>query len=110
MEKLDTETERKIQELQILEQSLQNLLMQKQAFQLELNETDNALKEIKKTKEDVFKVIGQVMIKADKAEIEKELAQRAEIIRIRLTSIERQEQELSKKAEKLKKEVLEKIK
>ena len=41
--KIDAETGKKIQELQILEQNLQNLLMQKQAFQIELNEIENAL-------------------------------------------------------------------
>jgi len=45
---LDIETQKKIQELQILEHNLQNLMMQKQAFQLELNETVNALEEVKK--------------------------------------------------------------
>ena len=34
-----------IEELQLIEQSLQNLLMQKQMFQMELVETTNALEE-----------------------------------------------------------------
>ena len=48
MPELDKQTEAQIQELQVLEQNLQNILMQKQAFQLELAEVENALKEIKK--------------------------------------------------------------
>ena len=59
--------ENKLQEMQILEQSLQNLLMQKQAFQMELAETQSALKEIEKSGDEVFKVIGQLMIKTEKA-------------------------------------------
>ena len=39
--------ESKMQELQLLEQSLQNTLMQKQAFQMELSETQAALGELK---------------------------------------------------------------
>ena len=38
----------KIQEMQMLEQTLQNLLMQKQAFQMEFTETESALKEVEK--------------------------------------------------------------
>ncbi|MCK4501265.1 prefoldin subunit [Candidatus Babeliales bacterium] len=63
----------KIQEMQILEQNLQNLLMQKQAFQMELSETVSALKEIEKSSEDVYKVIGQLMIKVSKDKIKEEL-------------------------------------
>ena len=36
----------KIQEMQMLEQNLQNLLLQKQAFQMELSETESALQAI----------------------------------------------------------------
>ena len=63
---VDSETSKRIQELQILEQNLQNLLMQKQAFQVELNEANNALGEVDKTEDEVYKVLGNVMIKTDK--------------------------------------------
>ncbi len=56
---------KKLQEMQMLEQNLQNLLMQKQAFEIELSETIAALKEVESSKEQVFKVIGQLMIQAD---------------------------------------------
>ncbi len=72
MEKISQETQEKIQQLQIFEQNLQNLLLQKQAFQLELNETEHALKEVEKTRQDIYKLIGQVMLKTSKTEIEKE--------------------------------------
>ena len=55
--------ERKLEEIQILEQNLQNILIQKQAFQMELSETLEALKELGKSKGDSYKIIGQFMIK-----------------------------------------------
>lgn len=110
MAKLDEDTTKKIQELQILEQSLQNLSLQKQAFQLEFNETENALKELKKTKDDVYKLTGQIMLKADKKELEKELMQKKEILRLRTSSLEKQEQEIAKRIEELKKQVTSKLK
>ena len=50
--KISPETTKKIQELQILEQSLQTVLLQKQAFQMELNETSLALEELKTAEKD----------------------------------------------------------
>ena len=70
MADVDKETEKNIQELQILEQNLQSIMMQKQAFQLELSEVENALEELKKSGDEVYKIVGQVMIKAKKAKQE----------------------------------------
>lgn len=110
MKKIDQETQEKIQQLQIFEQSLQNLLLQKQAFQIELSETENALKEIEKTKDDVYKLIGQVMIKASKQEIEKEFKQKKDILNLRVKSIDKQETQIRGELEKLREEVIKKIK
>jgi prefoldin beta subunit len=107
---LDEKTQEKIKELQAFEQNLQNLLMQKQAFQMELSETENALSEITKTKDDVYKMIGQVMIKTDKKKTTDELKKKQELISLRLKSIETQEEELGKQAEELREEVMKKIK
>ena len=108
--KIDEQTQQKIQEIQILEQNMQGLLMQKQAFQLELNETENALKEIKESKEDVFKLIGQIMIKTDKKKLEEELTRKKELLTLRLNSIEKQEKEFSEHLEELRKEIMKSIK
>lgn len=110
MKKIDQETQEKIQQLQIFEQSLQNLLLQKQAFQIELSETENALKEVEKTKDDVYKLIGQVMIKASKQEIEKEFKQKKDILNLRVKSIDKQETQIRGELEKLREEVMKKIK
>lgn len=77
---------------------------------MELTETENALSEISKTKDDVFKIVGQIMIKADKEEMKKELEKKQEIISLRLKSIEKQENEFTKELEKIREEVMKKIK
>lgn len=110
MEKISKETQEKIQQLQIFEQNLQNLLLQKQAFQFESNETENALEEVRKTKEDIYKLIGQVMLKASKQDIEKELSQKKDILNLRIKTIERQETRLKEETEKLREDVLKKLK
>ena len=107
---IDEKTQNKIQEVQILEQNLHNLLLQKQAFQMELNETENASSEIEKTKEDVFKMISNIMIKTDKSKLKEELNRKKDLLNLRLKSIDSQENEFSKQLEDLRKEIMKKFK
>ncbi len=95
----------KIQEMQFLEQNFQNLVLQKQAFQMELSETNSALKELEKAGEDVFKIIGQLMIKADKSKTKKELENKKKTLDLRVKAIEKQETTLADRLEKLREEV-----
>jgi len=108
--KIDKETQEKLQELQIIEQNLQNFSLQKQAFQLELNETESALEETKKAPDELYKIVGQIMIKGKKEEILKELDEKKNVLFLRLKSIEKQENLLKERADKLKQEIEEKFK
>ncbi len=110
IDQLSEKTQRQIQELQSYEQIFQNLMMQKQAFQIELNETELAISELAKTNEDVYKLIGSIMIKASKKETEAELKKKKELIDLRLKTIEKQEEELGSETEKLRKEIMEELK
>ena len=98
--------DQKLQEMQILEQSLQNILMQKQVFQLELSEASSALKEVKKSKSEVYKIIGQLMIKKDSKEIEEELKNKEKLLALRLDHLDKQESSITEKANKLKEEIM----
>jgi prefoldin beta subunit len=103
--KIDEETGKKIQELQILEQNMQSLLMQKQAIQIELNEIENALMELKKSDDEVYKIVGGIMIRSNKAALTLELEEKKKIFGIRISSIEKQEKIFDEKAEKFKEEI-----
>jgi prefoldin beta subunit len=96
----------KIQEMQMLEQNLQNLLLQKQAFQMELSETQSALKEIENSDDEVFKVIGQLMIKTDKSKIKEELSNKEKILDLRMKTIEKQENSFMEKLNTARDELL----
>ena len=76
----------KIQEMQILEQRLQNILVQKQSFQMEFSETEGALEEIEKS-EDVFKIVGNIMLKSDKNSGKAELADKTALLDMRIKSL-----------------------
>jgi len=96
----------KIQQFQTLEQNLQNLLLQKQNTQIEFSEIKSALNEIEKTEEDVFKIIGQLMIKTDKSKMKQELIDKEKVLEMRLESFEKQEENLNKKMEELRQDLL----
>ena len=96
----------KIQEMQSLEQNLQNRLMQKQSFQIELSETQSALNEIENSNEEVYKVIGQIMIKSEKEKLKSELQNKERFLDMRIKSIENQENSLSEKLDSLRNEVM----
>jgi prefoldin beta subunit len=107
---LDEDTQRQIQEIQIMEQNLQQLLMQKQAFNMELNETDFALEELKNSEGEVFKLVGgQVILKTTKEKLEKELLHKKELIELRLKNIEKQEEDFSKHVNSLRDDIIKKF-
>ncbi len=93
------------QELSILENNLQHLLMQRQALEAQLGEINTALIEVSKSKGDIYHVTGQVMLKASKEEITKELESKKKIIDSRLLAVDKQEKLLDFKAQELQKEV-----
>jgi prefoldin beta subunit len=98
--------DKKLQEMQIVEQNLQNIIIQKQAFQMELNEIDSASRELEKSKGEVYKIVGQLMISKEKGEIKNELKEKEKIISSRINALDKQEEIFSEKAEKLRKEFL----
>lgn len=102
---IDKQTEKLMHEMQILEQNLQQVLMEKQNLELDLNESSNALEEVKKTKDEVYQVLGNVMLKAKKEEITKSLEEKNKLSELRIKSIENQEKNLQAKMDSLRNEI-----
>ncbi len=102
-------SQEKIQEMQFLEQNLQSLMMQKQAFQMELSETKAALKELENSGDEVFKLVGQLMIKTDKTKMKEELINKEKLLEKSSERLQDQEIPLIKKVEDLRKELMEAV-
>jgi prefoldin beta subunit len=98
-----------LKELQMIEQNIQQLLLQKQQFQSQMMEVESALGELK-TSETAYKIIGNIMVKSNKDDLLKDLQGKKEMLDIRLKSIEKQESRLREKAQTLQTEVLGKMK
>lgn len=104
-----TEQDDKIGRMQMIEQNIQSLLMQKQQFQSQLVETNSALEELEKS-EKTYKIIGNIMVLSKKEDLKNDLASKKEMAELRIRSIEKQEGELRDKVKELQEEVLKKMK
>lgn len=99
----------KIQQMQIIEHNMSNLSAQKQQFQNQVFEVDNALKELNSSKQ-TFKIVGNIMIESSKEDLEAELKERKELSELRVQTFEKQEKKLQEQAKKLQEEVLAEMK
>ena len=103
------DTQEKIVQLQNLEQNINNLIAQKQQFQSQNMEIENALSQIDTT-EKVFRIIGSIMVASPKEKVKKDLEEKKEIAELRLKTIDKQEDKLRAKAALLQEEVLKDMK
>jgi len=103
------ETEQKIGQLQMFEQSLQNFLGQKQQFQVQLVEVESALSELDST-DKAYKIVGNIMVESDKSELKSDLQSKKEMLELRIKTMEKQESQVREKASQLQSEILKKIK
>lgn len=108
--KMNKETEQSIAQLQMLEQNMQTTMMQKQSFQAQLLEIENALKELEESKKEVFKIVGSLMIEGNKEDLKKDLSNKKELFELRVSNLEKQEKKIKEKAEQLQTEVMKQIK
>ena len=106
---MEKDTENKIGQLQLMEQSMQTFLMQKQQLQAQLIEIESALKEIKDT-EITYKIIGNIMVKTSKEELEKDLNSKKDAVELRIKTLEKQEGKIKEKSKSLQEEVMKKLK
>jgi len=90
------------QEYLALQQQLRNVLIQKEALKIQVAEIESALEELEKSKEEnVYKVVGNVMIKKQKKEVEKELNEMKEDCELKISSLENLEKDLIGRIKKI---------
>lgn len=99
----------KINQLQLLQQNMQHLLLQKQQLQNTVMELDSALQEIRSS-EKCYKILGHIMISSSKDSIVKELTEKKDMNDLRLKNYLSQEEKLKRSIEDLQKEVVKEMK
>ncbi len=107
---LDQDTQAKIQELQMMEQTFQQLAMQKNAFNMEASETEHVINEVEKAEGEIMRIVsGQVAIKSTKEKVLEEMNKKKELIDVRMKQMEKQEKEFNERVEALREEIMKKI-
>lgn len=91
------ELENLLGQLQMQNQQLQTLILQKQALMVQEKEIDNALEEIEKSGDDVYRTVGPILVKTQKNAITKELQETKEEVALKLKAIQTQEKRLKER-------------
>jgi prefoldin beta subunit len=96
---LPPQVQERLQRLQNLQNTLQQLLVQKQRVEMEMVESDKALETLKNvtSSSKVFKSVGAVLVERPKDEVVKELNERKEFLEMRVKIIIKQEDKTREK-------------
>ncbi|MEM3874506.1 MAG: prefoldin subunit beta [Candidatus Bathyarchaeia archaeon] len=101
--KLPPQVQERLLRLQQLQQTLQSVLAQKQQVELELTEIEQALSELQKVADDavIYKAIGSLLVKTDKAKVTADLNERKELLNMRASVLGKQEERLRSQMKEL---------
>ena len=97
--------------LQQTQQQLQMLMLQKQNLQSKFLELENAITEIDGiTKEDVYEIVGNIMVKRDKDFLRNNLVEKKETLSLHQNSVDKQIDKLTDMANKLQEKIMSSMK
>jgi len=96
LSKLPPNVQERLLRLQQLQQTLQTILAQKQQVEMEKTEVDQTLAELAKTTDEsvIYKAVGSLLVKAEKAKVSEELTERKSLLDTRSTVMNRQEERI----------------
>lgn len=105
VDQLPSDTRERLMRFQQLQNTLQTLVVQRQRLELELNETERALKALEsvETEKRIFKSVGALLVEKDKDTVVKELSDKKELLEIRVKSMASQEDKSRKRVLELQK-------
>ncbi|MBS3815314.1 MAG: prefoldin subunit beta [Hadesarchaea archaeon] len=103
MENLPSNVQHQISQFQQTQQRAQALANQKRQLEVNLKETEQALEELKKLDEDstIYKSVGGIMAETDSADAKDELEDKKETLNLRVKTVERQQERINDKLEKM---------
>ncbi|WP_258084613.1 prefoldin subunit beta [Thermococcus thermotolerans] len=103
MQNIPPQVQAMLGQLENYQGQLQLVIQQKQKVQLELTEAKKALEELEKVDDGtvIYKTVGTLIVKTDKAKAIEELKEKVETLEVRLNALERQEKKLNEKLKEL---------
>ena len=101
-----------IAKMQQSQQNLQSILAQKQQVEMENTESDRALEELQKAKDDdhVFKYAGSILLKSDRKTLIEELEEKKELSKTKVTVLQKQEDRLKSSLQEQEKKIQDMLK
>ena len=92
MEKLSPQIRHQLAQYQQAQQQAQMLMNQRQQLEMLLRETERAHEELSKLPDDnvVYKSVGTILVKSNKVDLQKNLAEQKETLDLRVKTLERQ--------------------
>ena len=94
--RLPPQVQERLLRLQQLQQTLQSVMAQKQQVDMEQTEVEQTLSELQKAADEavIYKAIGSLLVKSEKAKVTTDLVERKELLTTRSTVLSRQEERL----------------
>jgi prefoldin beta subunit len=110
-EQIPPQVQNQLVRFQEQQEQYKALILRKQQFEMEAKEVEKALQESKNLADDavIYKSVGILLFRSDKAKIVAELTEKKEELDIRVKTIERQEQRLKQQLEDLRKLIMEQV-
>ena len=101
-----------IAKMQQSQQNLPSILAQKQQVEMENTESDRALEELQKAKDDdhVFKYAGSIFLKSDRKTLIEELEEKKELSKTKVTVLQKQEDRLKSSLQEQEKKIQDMLK
>ena len=93
---LPPQIQNQLAQLQQLQQQAQAVMNQKAQIEGLIRETEAALKELEKSGDDavIYKSVGELLFRADKAKLTEELKERKDMMELRLKTMTKQEERI----------------
>ena len=102
MESISPETREKLEKLESLQSSLDSTVLQKQRIDEELAETEKAIEALKDNPTDgVYRFLGKILIKKDREKTLLELQEGLDLLKLRSSALEKQQERLKEKIQEL---------
>jgi len=103
MEELSPQIRHQLAQFQQAQQQAQAIMAQRQQLEVLLKETETALQELQKLPDDavVYRSVGTILIKVDKRELEKSLAEEREELDLRIKTLANQQERILNRIEEM---------
>ncbi|MBO3754541.1 MAG: prefoldin subunit beta [Candidatus Brockarchaeota archaeon] len=106
-QELPLQLQEKLSRLQQLQQTLESLYIQKEQAKLEARELESALEALSSIDDNtpVYRITGRILVRKNRADLINELNEQMELVKVRISAIERQESKIRERAVELENEL-----